>query len=229
MAEPSPDARGTARRACGKPGPRCGSSQGPGRCGRRVRAQRPPARWAALRPPTRARRRGAARRPPAPGREGAAVAPAARLPPPRKPRGFRFPSLLRLAARSPLSAPRGAVAPRAAAPAPTGRWWPCGGHATAGASPPRAGLPGRGAAGPGGSPPGPGREACPRSPPGAGRGGLRPRGAGPPAAAAGAQRCRPLTERLGPGTVLAFWREFACGQCCVAKPAPSSHYTLLYL
>lgn len=46
---------------------------------------------------------------------------------------------------------------------------------------------------------------------------------------AGAQRCRPLTERLGAGTALAFWREFACGQCCAAEPAPSSHYTLLYL
>lgn len=49
------------------------------------------------------------------------------------------------------------------------------------------------------------------------------------AAARGAQRCRPLPEPLGAGMALAFWREFACGQCCAAKPAPSSHYTLLYL
>lgn len=72
----------------------------------------------------------------------------------------------------------------------------------------------------------------PAARPGTVRGGLRPRGADPPAATAGArgaQRCRPLTERLRAGTALAFWREFACGQCCVAKPAPSSHYTLLYL
>lgn len=72
----------------------------------------------------------------------------------------------------------------------------------------------------------------PAARPGTVRGGLRPRGAHPPAATAGArgaQRCRPLTERLRAGTALAFWREFACGQCCVAKPAPSSHYTLLYL
>lgn len=51
----------------------------------------------------------------------------------------------------------------------------------------------------------------------------------PRPAARGAQRCRPLPEPLGAGTALAFWREFACGQCCAAKPAPSSHYTLLYL